>query len=148
MEKVKSHLKDTPTYITFDIDGIDPSDCPGTGKVLCLYTLPIHLLIFFFSLLFIHIILFLGTPEVGGLTPVQALEIVRGLRGLNIIGGDVVEVCVRTCCTCVCMHVCVCVHACMCARVCDGPVYGVLLISNCYQLTETVEMLYQSGLQL
>ena len=33
-----------------------------------------------------------GTPEVGGLTPVQALEIVRGLRGLNIVGGDVVEV--------------------------------------------------------
>ncbi len=31
MEKVRSHLKDTPTYITFDIDGIDPSDCPGTG---------------------------------------------------------------------------------------------------------------------
>ena len=33
MEKVKSHLKDTPTYITFDIDGIDPSDCPGTGEL-------------------------------------------------------------------------------------------------------------------
>ena len=33
-----------------------------------------------------------GTPEVAGLTPVQAIEIVRGLRGLNIIGGDVVEV--------------------------------------------------------
>lgn len=33
-----------------------------------------------------------GTPEVGGLTTVQALEIVRGCRGLNVIGGDVVEV--------------------------------------------------------
>ena len=33
-----------------------------------------------------------GTPEVGGLTAVQALEIVRGCRGLNIIGGDLVEV--------------------------------------------------------
>ena len=38
----------------------------------------------------LHIII--GTPEVGGLTTVQALEIVRGCRGLNIIGGDVVEV--------------------------------------------------------
>ena len=34
----------------------------------------------------------LGTPEVAGLTPVQAIEIVRGLRGLNIVGGDLVEV--------------------------------------------------------
>lgn len=34
----------------------------------------------------------LGTLEVGGLTPIQAIEIVRGLRGLNIIGGDVAEV--------------------------------------------------------
>ena len=33
-----------------------------------------------------------GTPEVGGLTTIQALEIVRGCRGLNIIGGDLVEV--------------------------------------------------------
>ncbi len=33
-----------------------------------------------------------GTPEVAGLTPIQALEIVRGLKGLNIVGGDVVEV--------------------------------------------------------
>lgn len=36
---------------------------------------------------------FTGTPEVGGLTPTQALELVRGCRGLNLIGGDVVEVC-------------------------------------------------------
>ena len=34
----------------------------------------------------------LGTPEVGGLTTVQAVEIVRGCRGLNVIGGDIVEV--------------------------------------------------------
>ena len=33
-----------------------------------------------------------GTPEIGGLTTIQALEIVRGLRGLNIVGGDLVEV--------------------------------------------------------
>ena len=34
-----------------------------------------------------------GTPEVGGLTSIQALEIVRGCKGLNIISGDLVEVC-------------------------------------------------------
>jgi arginase family enzyme len=33
-----------------------------------------------------------GTPEIAGLTPIQAVEIVRGLRGLNVIGGDLVEV--------------------------------------------------------
>lgn len=54
---------DTPTYISFDIDGLDPSVAPGTG-----------------------------TPEPGGLTGTQALEIIRGCYGLNIIGGDLVEV--------------------------------------------------------
>lgn len=54
---------DAPTYITFDVDGIDPVFTPGTG-----------------------------TPEVGGLTTVEALRLLRGLRGLNLIGGDVVEV--------------------------------------------------------
>ena len=34
-----------------------------------------------------------GTHEVGGLTVIQALEIIRGCRGMNIIGGDLVEVC-------------------------------------------------------
>ena len=53
----------TPTYLSFDIDGIDPGFCPGTG-----------------------------TPEIGGLTTVQALEIVRGCSGLNLVGGDLVEV--------------------------------------------------------
>jgi len=52
-----------PVYITFDIDGIDPSFAGGTG-----------------------------TPEIGGLTVPQALEIVRGCRGLNVVGGDLVEV--------------------------------------------------------
>ena len=33
-----------------------------------------------------------GTPEIGGLTPVQAIEIVRGCRGLNLVGADCVEV--------------------------------------------------------
>ena len=52
-----------PTYISFDIDSLDPAFAPGTG-----------------------------TPEVGGLTSAQALGILRGLAGLNIVGGDVVEV--------------------------------------------------------
>ena len=34
----------------------------------------------------------LGTPEIGGLTVMQGLEIVRGCRGMNIVGGDLVEV--------------------------------------------------------
>lgn len=63
MDKIRLEMGDTPVYLTFDIDGIDPSDCPGTG-----------------------------TPEVAGLTPVQAMEIVRGCRGLNLVGSDVVEV--------------------------------------------------------
>ena len=53
----------TPVYISFDIDGLDPSFAGGTG-----------------------------TPEIGGLTVPQGLEIIRGCRGLNVIGGDLVEV--------------------------------------------------------
>jgi len=52
-----------PVYLSFDIDGIDPAFAGGTG-----------------------------TPEVGGLTMPQALEIVRGCRGLNVVGADLVEV--------------------------------------------------------
>ena len=52
-----------PTYITFDIDGLDPSFAAGTG-----------------------------TPEIGGLTVPQGLEIIRGCSGLNVVGGDLVEV--------------------------------------------------------
>lgn len=48
--------RDTPVYLSFDIDAIDPSACPGTG-----------------------------TPEIGGLTTAQALEIVRGCKGLNLV---------------------------------------------------------------
>lgn len=54
---------DHPVYISFDIDGIDPSFAGGTG-----------------------------TPEIGGLTVPQALEIIRGCHGLNVIGADLVEV--------------------------------------------------------
>lgn len=52
-----------PTYISFDIDGVDPGFAPGTG-----------------------------TPEVGGLAPREVLQILRGLAGLNVVGSEVVEV--------------------------------------------------------
>jgi len=55
---------DGPTYISFDIDCLDPAFAPGTG-----------------------------TPEVGGFTPLQVQGILRGLRGLHLVGADVVEVC-------------------------------------------------------
>jgi guanidinobutyrase len=54
---------DTPAYLSFDIDGLDPSVAPGTG-----------------------------TPEPGGLTSTQGIEIVRGCWGLNMVGADLVEV--------------------------------------------------------
>jgi guanidinopropionase len=52
-----------PTYISFDVDGLDPVYAPGTG-----------------------------TPEIGGLTTLEAQHLIRGLQGLDIVGGDVVEV--------------------------------------------------------
>jgi guanidinobutyrase len=64
MREIKAHLGAGPVYLSFDIDSLDPSFTPGTG-----------------------------TPEIGGLTVHQGLEIIRGLDGLEIIGGDVVEVC-------------------------------------------------------
>ena len=63
MEEVRARVGDTPVYISFDIDGIDPAYAPGTG-----------------------------TPEIAGLTVPQALEIIRGAKGLNIVGCDLVEV--------------------------------------------------------
>ena len=63
---VQRHLKGfgkRPTYVTLDIDVIDPAFAPGTG-----------------------------TPQVGGLSSAQALELVRSLRGLNLVGSDLVEV--------------------------------------------------------
>ena len=52
-----------PAYMTFDIDSVDPAFAPGTG-----------------------------TPEVGGLTSHEAQQLVRGLAGLTLVGGDIVEV--------------------------------------------------------
>jgi guanidinobutyrase len=63
MTRVRERIGDAPAYITFDIDGIDPAFAPGTG-----------------------------TPEIAGLTVPQALEIIRGARGLNVVGADLVEV--------------------------------------------------------
>ncbi|MBW9335365.1 agmatinase [Herbaspirillum aquaticum] len=63
MEEVRAQIGAGPVYLSFDIDGIDPAWAPGTG-----------------------------TPEVGGLTSIQALEIVRGCRGMNLVGCDLVEV--------------------------------------------------------
>ena len=62
--ETKRVVGDDPTYISFDIDALDPAFAPGTG-----------------------------TPEAGGMTTREAQAILRGLRGLNLIGGDVVEVC-------------------------------------------------------
>ena len=64
MEEVRRLVgPDQPAYLSFDIDGLDPSVAPGTG-----------------------------TPEPGGLTGSQGLEIIRGCYGLNLIGCDLVEV--------------------------------------------------------
>ena len=63
MADIRKKIGDTPVYLTYDIDSLDPAFAPGTGTV-----------------------------EIGGLTTIQALEIVRGLAGLNLIGGDLVEV--------------------------------------------------------
>jgi guanidinopropionase len=63
VEIARRVVGDGPTYVSFDVDGLDPVYAPGTG-----------------------------TPEIGGMTTREAQEVVRGLQGLNLIGGDVVEV--------------------------------------------------------
>jgi guanidinobutyrase len=63
LDEVRAKLGDGPVYLSFDIDGLDPSFAPGTG-----------------------------TPEIGGLTIWQALEIIRGCRGLDVVGCDLVEI--------------------------------------------------------
>ena len=63
MAEVRTQLGEGPVYLSFDIDGLDPSFAPGTG-----------------------------TPEIGGLTIVQGVEIIRGCRGMQVVGCDVVEV--------------------------------------------------------
>jgi len=63
MAKVRQQIGGAPCYLSFDIDGIDPAYAGGTG-----------------------------TPEIGGLSVPQALEIIRGCFGLNLVGCDLVEV--------------------------------------------------------
>jgi guanidinopropionase len=61
--KAREVVGDGPTYVTFDVDSLDPAFAPGTG-----------------------------TPEIGGLTPLDAQRLLRGLSGIDVVGGDVVEV--------------------------------------------------------
>jgi guanidinobutyrase len=63
MAEIRAKVGDAPCYLTYDIDSLDPAFAPGTGTV-----------------------------EVGGLSTWQALEIVRGCAGLNLVGCDLVEV--------------------------------------------------------
>jgi agmatinase len=63
VDQVRTVAGRGPVYMTFDIDSVDPAFAPGTG-----------------------------TPEVGGLTSHEAQQLVRGLAGLPLVGGDIVEV--------------------------------------------------------
>lgn len=63
LAEVRRVVGQEPTYVTFDVDALDPAFAPGTG-----------------------------TPEIGGMTTLQAQHLIRGLQGLNLIGADVVEV--------------------------------------------------------
>jgi agmatinase len=63
IDRIRSRVGGRPAFISFDIDMVDPAFAPGTG-----------------------------TPEAGGPSSAQALEIVRGLRGIDFVGFDVVEV--------------------------------------------------------
>ncbi|MEP1328800.1 agmatinase [Pseudophaeobacter sp.] len=61
--EIRRDIGNRPVYVSYDIDSLDPAYAPGTG-----------------------------TPEIGGLTTPQALELIRSLKGLNIVGCDLVEV--------------------------------------------------------
>ncbi|MGR9263703.1 agmatinase [Rhizobium leguminosarum] len=63
IDEIRAKIGDRKTYISFDIDALDPSVAPGTG-----------------------------TPEIGGLTAWQGLQLIRGCRGLEVVGADIVEV--------------------------------------------------------
>ena len=63
MAEARRVVGDGQTYVSFDVDALDPVYAPGTG-----------------------------TPEIGGLTTLEAQQMVRALRGLHLVGGDVVEV--------------------------------------------------------
>ncbi len=63
IDKARAVVGDGPVYLSLDVDGLDPAYAPGTG-----------------------------TPEAGGLSPRETLMLFHGLTGLDVIGGDVVEV--------------------------------------------------------
>jgi guanidinopropionase len=63
MKEARAVAGEAPVYVSFDIDMLDPAYAPGTG-----------------------------TPEIGGFTTMQAQQMIRGLRGLHLVGADVVEV--------------------------------------------------------
>lgn len=63
IEMARNVVGDGPVYVSFDVDGLDPAYAPGTG-----------------------------TPEVGGLTPREVQTLLHGMAGLDVIGGDVVEI--------------------------------------------------------
>lgn len=63
VNKIRTIIGNSPAYISFDVDVLDPAYAPGTG-----------------------------TPVFGGLTSREAMQLLQGLRGLNIVGGDVVEI--------------------------------------------------------
>ena len=61
--RIRKTIGDHPVYVTYDIDSLDPAYAPGTG-----------------------------TPEIGGLTTPQALQLIHALQGMNVVGCDLVEV--------------------------------------------------------
>ncbi|MEX2420529.1 MAG: arginase family protein, partial [Actinomycetota bacterium] len=63
VQRVRERVRDAPVYVSIDIDALDPAFAPGTG-----------------------------TPEAGGMTSRELLGILRGFRGLDLVGADVVEV--------------------------------------------------------
>jgi guanidinobutyrase len=63
MKEVREQVSGGPVYLSFDIDGLDPSVAPGTG-----------------------------TPEIAGLSAPQGVEVIRGCHGLDVVGADLVEV--------------------------------------------------------
>ncbi len=63
IDRIYDRIKETKVFVSFDIDFVDPAFAPGTG-----------------------------TPEVGGFTSSEAMDLVRGLKGLNFVGFDLVEV--------------------------------------------------------
>ena len=63
VDRIHDRIRETKVFVSFDIDCVDPAFAPGTG-----------------------------TPEVGGFTSSEAMDLVRGLKGLNFVGFDLVEV--------------------------------------------------------